>query len=232
MANGVEVSAAAAAAWHCELELLIPVSVRVAALRGLLLGRRLDMRGGPHLGVPGLRLQQVERRRGAEQLAGALPGRDSLRDAALGRSSRLCEDPAAWRRRRICRLAAPIRRTRHMGVQLACDEVALGPGRPRGAGGVRRRAGRPRRRRRPRRARPGPSRMPPGLGLVCAVAASPARSWRRKGKDGGRGAEVAATAGEAEAMKSSFEKPRPGGGDLVRTIGIGRLIINVDVAQW
>jgi len=98
VADGVEVSAAAAAAWHCELELLIPVSVRVAALRGLLLGRRLDMRGGPHLGVPGLRLQQVERRRGAEQLAGALPGRDSLRDAALGRSSRLCEDPAAWRR--------------------------------------------------------------------------------------------------------------------------------------
>ena len=59
MADGVEVSAAAAAAWHCELELLIPVSVRVAALRGLLLGRRLDMRGGPHLGVPGLCLQQV-----------------------------------------------------------------------------------------------------------------------------------------------------------------------------
>ena len=51
-------------------------------------------------------------------------------------------------------------------------------------------------------------------------------------KDGGRGTEVAATAGEAEAMKSSFEKPRPGGGDLDRTIGIGRLVINVDVAQW
>ena len=61
---------------------------------------------------------------------------------------------------------------------------------------------------------------------------------RRQGAGGGRGrmeagrAEVAATAGEAEAMKSSFEKPRPGGGDLDWTIGIGRLVINVDVAQW
>ena len=54
---------------------------------------------------------------------------------------------------------------------------------------------------------PGPSRMQSGLGLICGVAASLARSWRRKGKDGGRGAEVAATACEAEAMRSSFEKP-------------------------
>jgi len=45
-------------------------------------------------------------------------------------------------------------------------------------------------------------------------------------------AEVAATAGEAEAMKNSFEKPCPGGGDLDRTIGIGQLVINIDVAHW
>jgi len=79
--------------------------------------------------------------------------------------------------------------TRHMGVQLACDEVALGPCRPREAGGVRRRAGRPRRHQRPRRARP--------RAVTHAVRAGP-HLWR------GRVA--------SKELEEEGEGRRPGGG--------------------